>query len=274
VDLSCIISSGDLELYVLGSLPGEEAYRIEQLMSIFPEIREEVDRISETVEKITMQSEYSPGDNTRENIFNSFRQLKAGEEGQTPVKSMDIEHPVNTSITGTTRSINRYKYMAVAALVLLVASIGLLVATINENREKKKLISTLHQRVEVVNNNSKQQSGAYEQLLTILRDKDYEQIRLLPLPGKPQANVNVYWNPKTSVVYLLNISLPVAPPQKQYQLWAIVDGKPVSAGLLTDSHTTEKMSAFGAVQAFAITLEKAGGNKTPTLDQMYVMGKM
>ncbi|WP_225974287.1 anti-sigma factor [Arachidicoccus ginsenosidivorans] len=33
----------------------------------------------------------------------------------------------------------------------------------------------------------------------------------------------------------------------------------------------KKVSA-GQVQAFAITLEKAGGNPTPTMDQMYVMG--
>jgi len=143
----------------------------------------------------------------------------------------------------------------------------------NQNRGKNKLISTLNQKVEVVSNNAKQQSGAYDQLINILRDKDYQQIRLLPLPGKPQATANVYWNQKTSTVYLLDISLPVPPEQKQYQLWAIVDGKPVSAGLLNNSHTAEKMAGFAKAQAFAITLEKAGGSETPTLDQMYVMGK-
>lgn len=273
MDLSCIISSGDLELYVLGSLPAEDAYRIEQLMSLFPEIREEVDRISETVEKIAIQSTYSPSENTRENIFTTFNQLKAEEEAQSPVKTIVGEEKEGTTTTGRVRYINRYRYMAVASVLLLVASIGFVVVLINQNRDKNKLISTLNQKVDVVSNNAKQQSGAYEQLINILRDKDYQQIRLLPLPGKPQATVNVYWNQKTSIVYLLNISLPAPPPQKQYQLWAIVDGKPVSAGLLESSHTAEKMAGFVKAQAFAITLEKEGGSETPTLDQMYVMGK-
>ena len=65
MDLSCIISSGDLELYVLGSLSPEEAYQVEQLMSIFPEVREEVDRISETVPlrlRVALDGESHRGD--------------------------------------------------------------------------------------------------------------------------------------------------------------------------------------------------------------------
>jgi len=273
VDLSCIISSGDLELYVLGSLSPEETYQVEQLMSIFPEIREEVDRISETVEKMAMQSTHSPGDNTRAKVFDSFKQLKGEEEGQTPVKSISAETSAETSTTGKVRQMNMYRNMAVASVVLLVVGIGLVVVLMNQNRSKSETISGLNQKVDVVNNDVRKQAGTYEQLLNLLNDKNYQQIKLQPLPGKPEATVNVYWNQKTSDVYLLDISLPAAPATKQYQLWAIVDGKPVSAGMLSGSHTTEKMGRFAKAQAFAITLEKAGGSETPTLDQMYVMGK-
>ncbi|MGZ3881587.1 MAG: hypothetical protein ACXVBF_09635, partial [Flavisolibacter sp.] len=175
--MSCIISSGDLELYVLGSLPAEDAYRIEQLMSLFPEIREEVDRISETVEKIAIQSTYSPRESTRENIFNTFKQLKAEETAQSPVKTIAGEDKAETTTAGRVRNINRYRYMAVASVLLLVASFGFVVVLMNQNRDKNKLISTLNQKVDVVSNNAKQQSGAYEQLINILRDKDYQQIR-------------------------------------------------------------------------------------------------
>jgi anti-sigma-K factor RskA len=34
------------------------------------------------------------------------------------------------------------------------------------------------------------------------------------------------------------------------------------------------MKSFGSAQAFAITLEKAGGSPTPTMDEMYVMAKV
>ena len=50
MDLSCIILSGDLELYVLGMLPEEEAQKISQLILIFPEVKEEVARVLASVE--------------------------------------------------------------------------------------------------------------------------------------------------------------------------------------------------------------------------------
>ena len=273
MDLSCIISSGDLELYVLGALPAEDAYRVEQLMALFPEVREEVDRISETVESLAVQSTFTPSERAKENIFKTFKDLKAEEGVSSRVKANDVESPEETTSTGKVVHFRRYRYMVAASVVLLVVSIGLLVALINQNQGRERLINTLNQKVEVASNDARQQSGAYDRLVNLLKDKDYQQIRLLPMPGKPQATVNVYWNQKTSDVYLLNMSLPSAPTGKQYQLWAIVDGKPVSAGMLNGSHTTEKMTGFEKAQAFAITLEKAGGSETPTMDQMYVMGK-
>jgi anti-sigma-K factor RskA len=72
--------------------------------------------------------------------------------------------------------------------------------------------------------------------------------------------------------------LPQAPADKQYQLWAIVDGVPQDAGVITKNDKTiriQKMKSFGniKVNAFAITLEKEGGNPTPK-GQMYVLGNL
>jgi anti-sigma-K factor RskA len=64
------------------------------------------------------------------------------------------------------------------------------------------------------------------------------------------------------------------PPGKQYQLWAIVDGKPVDAGMVGDCEGLCKMKVINRAEAFAITLEKEGGSSAPTLTAMYVMGKV
>ncbi len=69
----------------------------------------------------------------------------------------------------------------------------------------------------------------------------------------------------------------MAPAGKQYQLWAIVDGKPVDGGMITSkdgkNYNIQKMKTFGRAEAFAITLETAGGNPQPK-GTMYVMGKI
>jgi len=67
------------------------------------------------------------------------------------------------------------------------------------------------------------------------------------------------------------------PADKQYQLWGIIAGKPVSAGTY-DAHDTprslQQMASLKDVEMFAITIEPAGGSEQPTLDQMVVAGKL
>ena len=68
------------------------------------------------------------------------------------------------------------------------------------------------------------------------------------------------------------------PSDKQYQLWAIVDGKPVDGGMILtskrgDKYRIQKMKTFGKAEAFAVTLEDEKGNPTPK-GPMFVMGKM
>ena len=79
MDLSCIISSGDLELYVMGMLPPEEAGKMEQLIALFPELKEEADRISMTLEATANQSELAPGASVKAKLFSQINELKEKE---------------------------------------------------------------------------------------------------------------------------------------------------------------------------------------------------
>ena len=60
-------------------------------------------------------------------------------------------------------------------------------------------------------------------------------------------------------------------------MWTIVDGKPVDMGMIDAEFSNRllpmKASSPNAV-AFAITLEKEGGSPSPTMEEMYVMGKV
>ncbi len=63
--------------------------------------------------------------------------------------------------------------------------------------------------------------------------------------------------------------------ENQYQLWAIVDGKPVDAGVF-DSTTAGllKMKALAGAAAFAVTIEPRGGKATPSLETLQVIGNV
>ena len=85
----------------------------------------------------------------------------------------------------------------------------------------------------------------------------------------------VYWSASKNATYLAIRNLPEPPADKQYQLWAIVDKKPVDAGVFEyNLSEIQSMKVFEEAQAFAVTLEPEGGSKSPTLEKMYVLGTL
>lgn len=58
--------------------------------------------------------------------------------------------------------------------------------------------------------------------------------------------------------------LPRLSKQRVYQIWAIHDGTPISAGLLDDPDRGAAMALPGAGTLVAITVEPAGGSRAPT----------
>lgn len=272
MDLSCIISSGDLELYVLGLLPKEEAEKVDALILLFPEIKEEVDRISETLEVMSSHSSAMPGKHVKENLFEQFTRLKEETATSTDVKEFRSKEEATTP--GKVIAIKNYrnKGLLAASLIGLLISIGAVIYLVNENSRSKEEVALMEQKLNDVNNQQQQQNLAYSQLMQIIQSPAFTDINLQQVPGKPEALVKVFWNKQSNEVILFNVSLPTPPTDKQYQLWAIVDGKPVSAGLLeNDKQQLQKMTSFAKAEAFAITLEPRGGSSAPTMEEMYVM---
>jgi len=65
--------------------------------------------------------------------------------------------------------------------------------------------------------------------------------------------------------YLVGARMAVLPASKTYQLWAVVDGRPVSVGVLGNRVTTAAFT-MGTLspEALAVTVEPARGSVTPT----------
>jgi len=87
---------------------------------------------------------------------------------------------------------------------------------------------------------------------------------------KTDCRARVYYDPEARIVLVCSSSLPDLAPDKDYQLWAMVSGKPVSVGVLK----TRKGNAFqlnvapsvplDQAKTFAISMEPAGGMPKPT----------
>ncbi|AWM32265.1 anti-sigma factor [Hymenobacter nivis] len=111
--------------------------------------------------------------------------------------------------------------------------------------------------------------GEVREQNTVLRDAGFHFVALVGTPDAPKDRARVLFNAKTSRVYVDVQNLPAAPAGRQYQLWALNNGKPVDAGVLTPAAATgdrlERMKDIASAQAFAVTLEPLGGSATPTM---------
>jgi anti-sigma-K factor RskA len=78
----------------------------------------------------------------------------------------------------------------------------------------------------------------------------------LPLTGEVSAEV-VLADDGTG--YLVGDALPALDPEQTYQLWAVVEGRVISAGVLGPDPAIAAFHVDGDVSAFALTVEVAGG---------------
>ncbi|MFN9906762.1 MAG: anti-sigma factor domain-containing protein, partial [bacterium] len=81
----------------------------------------------------------------------------------------------------------------------------------------------------------------------ITTNPDFERVVMKGTPNAPQSIASVYWNAHTKEVYLRIQNMKALSKENQYQLWAIIDGKPVDCGVF-DSSVAGLLKMKAAIQ--------------------------
>ena len=258
-----IISSGLLEMYVMGATSPEETAQIEQLRSTDTDINEEILNIEKSLEAYAFANAVRPSSSVKTELFSSLnftnQSITNIEETPAPAKVFTISPLRNIA--------------AAAAVLLLIGSSVLNFFYYIKNKDLSNKYAESQQQIASLN----QHLTEVDKDLSIVQSKYSEPVSLKGLEAAPDAAAKIFWMKNTGEVYVDPTNMPIAPAGKQYQLWAIVDGKPVDAGMITSKdgkkYSIQKMKSFGKAQAFAITLESEVGNTTPK-GIMYVMGEI
>ncbi len=264
MDAQDIISSGILELYATGLASAEEVSQVQHYVSEYPEVAAELEQIEAGMESYARVFSLELSSNVKDKIF---ARINADE--------ITAGAPVNgTPSSAKVVNISYWKFAAAAAVVLLLGSIALNVLMYNKN----SYAATKLQNVEQELASLKEENNLMASDMNVVQNKYSKPVSLKGLEASPGAAAKIFWMENTGEVYLDPSNLPEAPSGKQYQLWAIVDGKPVDGGMIAtskqgDKYRIQKMKTFGKVDAFAVTLESEKGNTSPK-GPMYVMGKM
>jgi anti-sigma-K factor RskA len=260
VDIKAYIESGVIESYVLGMAESQEAAELEQLSHQYPEIKQAIDAFEAAMEKQSLAAGIQPPSGVKDALF----------------ASLSDEFKKDTS-EGRLVSINWSRYAIAASVVLLIASAALNIYFYNQFRSTATAYQNLlAEKNTLIAENQNTQTKVLDlyNSMQMMSDPTVIKVSMQGIAGKENSLATVFWDSKSKDVYLLPNKLPEAGADKQYQLWAIVDGKPVDAGVMDVCAGLCKMKNIPNASMFAITLEKKGGSPTPTMSEMYVAGKV
>jgi len=281
-NLKAYIESGVLELYVLGDLSPEEALQVEEIASQNPEVRDEIAAIELAMENYAMQNAVEPSADVEKKLFEKLG-IRADDDLETTSATPQYsDEPRIVRLDNSDGKIRTLRFALVACVALLVVSTAALFITYNKLNDAHDQIASLNldkQKFAGVVSQLEFENKGLDNMVAMADSKEWATIRMAGQPFSPNSKMNVYWNKKDKSVLInyVAMDLPKTDAQHEYQLWAMVNGKPVSLGVFgkTDSTTNEalqKMQTIQEAQAFAVTIEPMGGSVNPTMEKLSVMG--
>jgi anti-sigma-K factor RskA len=262
VNVQEYISSGILEAYALGEATAAERASVEQAMSAYPEIKEELRRVEETLEKMAFALAIVPPAPVKEKILAHIYDPAEGAK----VIPMQSERPF-------------WKYAAAASLAVALMS-SYLAFYYNQlwkaNAVELAQIKSENARTAEDYNVVRQKLDKIENDLDVIENLSFTRVVMKGTANDKDALASVYWNSSTEEVYLSVQKLKEISTSNQFQLWAIVNGKPVDAGVFDLNNVAGllKMKKITGAAAFAVTVEPRGGKDQPTLETMQVVGSV
>ena len=261
MNIEAYIASGILEAYVQGELSAEERAEVEQNIARYPQLRSELKIIEDTQEALLQQMAVQPRAALKHQLLGSIQKNSTGK-----MVTINASESAN------------YKWMAAAAAIAVLASYfafdyrgkwkdsqQALTDLIAQNQQVAQDYNTVNERLERL-----------EVDVRILNNPAFKRVILKGTDQAPSAVASVYWNQTSKEVYLSIQEMKDLSAENQYQLWAIIDGKPVDAGVfdLTKGRLLRMRDVKPGATTFAVTIEPKGGKTSPTMETMQVSGNV
>lgn len=259
MDIKQYIESGILESYALGVVSDQERREVECLSAIYPELREHLLQLDQTLINITNQTAIQPQPHVKDHLFKElekeFVRILPGED----TVRKEAEVSAKTS------------WLWIAASVLLLALSTFL---FTKNRQLNQTAQEQNEQNQEQLAQTNEKLNSLEEKANLIAASSTEVISLTTPDDETERHAKVFWSAEQKQFLFTANNLPLPPAEKQYQLWAIVNGEPQDMGVIPLSAEEDVLESisYESVDAFAVTLEPLGGSPQPTLDQMKAIG--
>ena len=261
------ISSGIIQAYVLGLASEEERTEFERLAALHPELQQARDAFEKSLEQHAMDNGVTPPQKVKARFLEAIRDFSRTTTSSNPPNIITMENeklPVRKS-GGSAR------FLLAASVILLIVLGWLAFRSNQQNSELQAANNALKQKFDSTDN-------LLNQLVEEQKAAKKSSINVVNMVGtqpSTKSSANVFWDSTSQSVYMVVKNMPKLPSDKQYQLWALINGKPKDLGVfdINEEKFIIKMNNTQKADAFAISIEKKGGSPTPHMDQIQSMGK-
>ena len=242
------ISSGIIEQYVMGLCSDEEKNELELLRQNDLLLNKAITNFEIELENRMMRNAFLPGVNADDKILQALQSLGT----PTPVVAMQ---------TGD-KKVRRFSWVKiVAAASVLLFGIS---AFFNYTQYEKNKA----QAVELAAKNKLPESLPMANF-NILKDPNITPVAMMGVGYHAICRCTMFWDKKTGKAYVMIHHLVPSGDNNEYQLWANVNGKQVSVGMINDNIRDRFVEVSGMpenAKEFTVTLEKNGGATVPDVD--------
>ncbi|MGE7776949.1 anti-sigma factor [Chitinophaga sp. NPDC101104] len=283
MDVQRYISSGIIESYVAGLATDPEVRDLHSAMAQSPELKAAVDAVQLDMERYVEMQSVPPPATAKDKLFLLINNDQSAEmvdvmaAGPVPAYAYEAEVPRERKPLQLVHP--AWRVVAAAAIAGLIGcGYYIFQQSGQQNEWKAKYEAIVLEKENMLAENKTFQTRMEESQTMLTTIRNMKAVNMYTVtPTRPGLLATVYWNQKTQEVLLTVHNLPEPAADQQYQLWSIVNGKPVDAGVFEMGSAAtgfQKMKAVPGAQMFAVTLEKKGGSPTPTLTAMYLAGKV
>lgn len=261
-----------LESYILGTTSRQENELLHGLFKTHPALLTEVEAIEQSLIRASARSAKPVSPAVKQKIMAG---LSFQSEGAPPDKTISLHND-----EATASKLKLYGFAIAASLLLFITSFVYNILLQKQLDSLSSEMAQINASKSVMADQLQIQQASLSDLNNRFQIVSNPKVKTIALNGMNSMaghSAAVHWNAETDEVYFDVSQLPQSPAGKQYQLWAIVAGKPVDAGMLDLAQTHavfQKMKAVKGAQAFAVTIEKMGGSAVPSMETMCLMGNV
>lgn len=260
------IESGILEAYVLGALTEQERASVEADMVMYPELANEVAAIEAAMQSFAEANAEEPPAHMQQQIWNAIQQSATQSVSEPQSVQEPKQQPKVVEIAPPARPTWQRAAVWAAVAVSVLTNFMLL----SQRNKTKDEIAQMTSQMDSLKASQQQVLAEYKKGRDMLVDTAMKTVVMRSTQTGKEMTGMMFWSKTTGESYLTIHTMPMPEKGKQYQLWVIQDGKPVSMGVIDNNLVANAgmmykipMNVKGG-QAFAISLEKEGGNPTPT----------